>query len=188
MNSTEQFEAIVNEHYEPLFRFALSLTRMESDARDLTQQTFYIWARKGHQLRDPSKAKAWLFTTLHRVFLVARRRLSRFPHHDLEAVSEQLPAVTPESVDGTDASEVLLALTRVDEAYRAAVALFYLDDYSYKEIAAILEVPAGTVKSRIARGIGQLRKILLSDGATSKCSFVEGDLRHTLVQEPIGDW
>ena len=52
MNSTEQFETIVSEHYEPLFRFAMSLTHAESDARDLTQQTFYVWAAKGHQLRD----------------------------------------------------------------------------------------------------------------------------------------
>ena len=57
MNSTELFEAIVSDYYEPLFRFAMSLTRSESDAGDLTQQTFYIWARKGHQLRDVSKVK-----------------------------------------------------------------------------------------------------------------------------------
>lgn len=183
MNSAEQFEAIVNEHYEPLFRFAISLTRMESDARDLTQQTFYVWARKGHQLRDLSKAKAWLFTTLHRAFLVARRKQTRFTHHDLESVSEQLPAIWPERVNEMDASQVLLALARVDETYRAAVALFYLNDYSYKEIATILEVPIGTVKSRIARGVGQLRKILLSDGTNSECSFVRRDLSPTLAQE-----
>ena len=57
MNSADQFEAIVSEHYEPLFRFAMSLTRVESDAWDLTQQTFYIWATKGHQLRDVTKVK-----------------------------------------------------------------------------------------------------------------------------------
>src|SRR5437867_10409747 len=95
MSSDEQFEAIVCEHYEGLFRFAISLTREESDARDLTQQTFYVWAKKGHQLRDISKVKTWLFTTLHRAFLETRRRRSRFPHYDLEAVSEQLPTFLP---------------------------------------------------------------------------------------------
>src|SRR5947208_11090356 len=69
MNATDQFETIVGEYYEPLFRFAMSLTRVESDAQDLTQQTFYVWATKGHQLRDISKVKTWLFTTLHRAFL-----------------------------------------------------------------------------------------------------------------------
>src|SRR5437867_4227654 len=84
MSSDEQFEAIVCEHYEPLFRFAISLTREESDARDLTQQTFYVWATKGHQLRDISKVKTWLFTTLHRTFLETRRRQLRFSHHPID--------------------------------------------------------------------------------------------------------
>jgi RNA polymerase sigma-70 factor (ECF subfamily) len=74
MNSAEQFEAIVREHYEPLYRFALSLTRSAWDASDLTQHTFYIWATKSHQLHDISKVKSWLFTTLHRAFLQARLR------------------------------------------------------------------------------------------------------------------
>ena len=58
MNSAELFEAIVCEHYEGLFRFAMSLTQSESDAWDLTQQTFYTWATKGHQLSDISKVKS----------------------------------------------------------------------------------------------------------------------------------
>ena len=63
------FENVVNAHYEPLYRFALSLSHSEADAGDLVQQTFYRWATKGGQLRDRSKAKSWLFTTLHREFL-----------------------------------------------------------------------------------------------------------------------
>ena len=63
------FETVVAGYYEPLYRFAISLTRSEADACDLAQQTFYMWATKGHQLRDPSKVKSWLFTTLHRAFL-----------------------------------------------------------------------------------------------------------------------
>jgi len=165
MNAAEPFEAIVREHYEPLFRFAMSLTQTESDACDLTQQTFYIWATKGQQLRDRSKVKTWLFTTLHRAFLAARRRHTRFPHHPLEEASEQLPSVAPNVGGQFDAAQVLSALARVDKVYRAAVALFYLDDCPYKEIAAALDVPVGTVKSRIARGIAQLREILLSEGS-----------------------
>ena len=180
MNAANQFESIVTEHYEPLFRFAMSLTRAESDARDLTQHTFYVWAKKGHQVRDFSKIKAWLFTTLHRAFLVRRRREIRFIHQDLEAVSEQLPAAVPELLNGSDHAQVLVALAAVDAAFQAAVALFYLEDYSYKDIAEILEVPVGTVKSRIARGIGQLRRILFSNGG------VERDVSPTLVQEPTG--
>jgi RNA polymerase sigma-70 factor (ECF subfamily) len=61
------FEKLVEDYHMPLYRFALSLSRKESDAADLTQQTFYLWASKGHQLRDASKVKTWLFTSLYRV-------------------------------------------------------------------------------------------------------------------------
>src|SRR6266566_3346058 len=130
MNSTDQFEALVSEHYEPLYRFAMSLTRAESDAQDLTQHTFYIWAKKGHQLRDISKVKTWLFTTLHRAFLEARRRQTRFPHLELEEVEPELPTVSPELGDHLDSSEALTALANVDEVFQSAVALFYLEDCS----------------------------------------------------------
>ncbi|MBC8188379.1 MAG: hypothetical protein H8E78_09285, partial [Proteobacteria bacterium] len=62
----ENFENLVKEHYRPLYRFAFALAGTESEASDLTQQTFCIWGEKGHQLRDGAKAKAWLFTTLNR--------------------------------------------------------------------------------------------------------------------------
>src|SRR5882672_4441650 len=75
---SHEFGELVAEHYNPLYKFAFSLTRAEADASDLTQQTFYIWATKGHQLRERSKAKTWLFTTLYRTFLEGRRRLTRF--------------------------------------------------------------------------------------------------------------
>jgi RNA polymerase sigma factor (sigma-70 family) len=163
MNSADHFEAIVSEHYGALYRFAMSLTRAESDARDLTQHTFYVWATKGHQLRDIAKVKMWLYTTLHRAFLQRRRRQSRFPQQDLEEAIEQLPAVSPVLSDRVDALQVLPALAKVDETSQAAVALFYLEDYAYKDIALILDLPVVTVKSRIARGIAPLREILLSD-------------------------
>ena len=185
MNSAELFEAIVCEHYEGLFRFAISLTRSESDAWDLTQQTFYTWATKGHQLSDTSKVKSWLFTTLHRAFLMARRKQTRFTHHDLEEVSDQLPAISPRVGTQADCCEVLRALAKLDKIYQAAVALYYLEDCSYKDIAAILEVPIGTVKSRIARGIEQLREIL-SDGKPPEHECLERDASPTPLVELLG--
>ena len=81
MNEVD-FESLVNAHYRPLYQFAFSLAHSEAEACDLTQQTFYIWARKGHQLRDTSKVKTWLYTTLHREFLKTRRRQTRFPEQE----------------------------------------------------------------------------------------------------------
>ena len=154
------FQGLVNLYYASLYRFALSLTRKESDACDLTQQTFYIWGTKGHQLKDNSKVKSWLFTTLHREFLETQRRQTRFPHYELEEVSQELPNVDPDQVNRLDSMSVLALLAQVDPVFQAPVALFYLEDYAYKEIAEILAVPMGTVKSRIARGLAQLQAIL----------------------------
>src|SRR5512136_78759 len=127
------FQSLVDLHYSPLYRFAMSLTRAESDACDLVQQTFLTWATKGHQLQDLSKVKSWLYTTLHRAFLESRRRLSRFPHLEISEAEAELPHVEPDLVNRLDAQEVVQLLGRVDEQFQAAVALFYLEDYSYNE-------------------------------------------------------
>jgi RNA polymerase sigma-70 factor (ECF subfamily) len=154
------FESLVARYYEPLYQFAFSLARDESDACDLTQQTFCIWAAKGHQLRDTSKVKTWLFTTLHREFLGIRRKQTRFPQVELEQAAPELPVVSPVAISRHDTAQVLAELARLDEVYQAPVALFYLQDCSYNEIAEILQVPLGTVKSRLSRGIGRLQELL----------------------------
>src|SRR5688500_10650487 len=154
------YEKLVELHYKSLYRFAFSLSRSESDASDLTQQSFYILAKSGGQLRDKTKVKSWLFTTLHREYLAHRRRIVRFPETDFSEVRSELPVVET-NFAAADAPAVLGALAKVDPTFQSAVALFYLEDYSYPQIAEILEVPLGTVKSRIARGIEQLKRLLL---------------------------
>src|SRR6476646_9276346 len=111
------FERVASECYEALYKFAFSLAGTEADACDLTQQTFYVWATKGHQLRDQAKVKTWLFTTLHRQFLEACRRQTRFPHHELEAVDYELPVISPGVAAQLDSAQVLQALGRVDDIY-----------------------------------------------------------------------
>lgn len=168
MGLDSDFESLVARFYQPLYQFAFSLTRTEADACDLTQQTFYVWATKGHQLRDASKVKTWLFTTLHRNFLESRRRQTRFPHYELEEVSPELPSLMPDTVNKLDGPQVLQALAQVDEVYQAPVALFYLEDCSYNEIAAILNIPLGTVKSRMARGLVQLHGLLNKESSVKQ--------------------
>jgi RNA polymerase sigma-70 factor, ECF subfamily len=155
-----KFEDIVERYYRPLFLFAMNLTRSEADACDLTQHTFYTWGLKGNQLRDVTKVRSWLYTTLHRAFLERKRRETRFIHQELEVVEHELPCVPTRQADRVEAVGLLETLARVDEVYRAPVALFYLEDCPYGEIAAILNVPLGTVKSRISRGIAQLKQLL----------------------------
>ena len=155
------FNELVDRHYTALYRFALSLAKNGSDAADLTQQTFYLWAAKGHQLRDLAKVKSWLFTTLYREYLSTYRHSTKFPHVELDGVSHEMPSVAPSIFNDIDGTTVVAALARVDEVFRAPLSLFYLEEHSYQEIADILDVPIGTVMSRLSRGKAQLRQLLL---------------------------
>ena len=161
VNQHLDFNDLVKNYYTPLFRFAYSLAKNEDDACDLTQQTFYIWATKGSSLRDASKVKSWLFTSLYREFLMVRRRGRNMSSYEPELLEAEMPVVTPDYVSSLDAAGAVEALAEVDEIYRAPITLFYLEDLSYKEIAAALELPIGTVMSRLSRGKAQLKENLL---------------------------
>lgn len=173
----ESFTQLVDAHYAPLYRFALSLTKNSADAGDLTQQTFFIWAKKGEQLRDGTKAKSWLFTTLYREFLRIRRRGEHVTAlEDLSPLESDPPAPEVDFVTGMDAGLVVASLQEVDEVYRVPLTLFYLQELSYKEIAEALEVPIGTVMSRLSRGKAQLRAALVRKdaGVPKVVSFESG--------------
>jgi RNA polymerase sigma-70 factor (ECF subfamily) len=160
MSSPLDFESLVQDHYRDLYHFAFSLARNPAEASDLVQETFYIWAKKGSQLREHRSAKSWLFTTLHREFLQTCRRQTRFPEIELDEAQGELPDISGDLADKLDSATVLAALEKLPPSYRAALALYYLEDYSYREIAEILEIPLGTVQSRIARGKARLLEML----------------------------
>ena len=155
------FEQLVDRYYAALYRFAFSLAKSTSEASDLTQQTFYLWASRGHQLRDASKVKSWLFTTLYREYLSTYRHNVKFPAVELDDTLPEMPSVAPSIFNDIDGTTVVEALAQVDEVFRAPLILFYLNELSYKEIAEVIAVPIGTVMSRLSRGKSQLRQRLL---------------------------
>ncbi|HVU33172.1 MAG TPA: RNA polymerase sigma factor [Opitutaceae bacterium] len=159
--SNEAFTQLVDAHYASLYRFALSLARNGADAGDLVQETFFVWATKGDTLRDQAKAKSWLFTTLYREFLRGRRRDARSTSiEDLPEDEKDIAAEDVDRIGKMDAPAVMAALQSVDEVFRAPLTLFYLEELSYLEIADALDVPIGTVMSRLSRGKAQLRTAL----------------------------
>lgn len=177
-----EFAELVDAHYQALFRFGMSLTRNVDRASDLVQETFCIWAAKGGQLRDRSKAKTWLFTTLHREFLSQRRRAAKFSDEPLdEAKAEAMFAPEEDAerlMDGQRAMDLLGAL---EETYRTPLALFYLQQHSYKEIAEILDIPIGTVMSRISRGKEMLRRRMStepSSGPKNILNIAQAEVQH----------
>lgn len=165
-------ESIATEFYASLYRFALSLARNESEAADLTQQTFFILAQRSHQIRDATKVKCWLFTTLRREFLRTARHQTNHPEVEFIPDHHDSPIVDTSALRLADARIVLDALKKVDEPYRTALELFYLGELSYKEIALILEIPIGTVMSRLARGKDQLKALLTAAIAQDKSKII----------------
>lgn len=154
----KEFEELVDAHYQALYRFGYSMCKSSEIASDLVQQTFCIWAEKGHQLKDRSKAKSWLFTTLYREYLGYARKRKRFVDKDASDMEYALPTVDADEGRQMDANRAVGLLSGLDPIFRAPLTLFYLQQNSYKEIAEILEIPIGTVMSRISRGKALLKK------------------------------
>jgi RNA polymerase sigma-70 factor, ECF subfamily len=155
-------QSINDLYYEDLYRFAWSLAGQDADACDLAQQTMLIYASKGASIQDPSKVKSWLFTTLHREFLKQHRRSQRFSTAPLEETVDffAAEAAPPQGAGTVDARTVLGALQELEEGLRAPISLFYLKDMKYREIAEILQLPIGTVMSRLARAKAAIRERL----------------------------
>ena len=155
----EWLEQVIRDHYRGLYTYALSLSRKPADAADLTQQTAVIFATKWTGIRDLTQVKSWLYTTLHREFLKSRRRQSRIVSMDDQPPDEQpVSAATQER--SHDGSAAMRALHSLEEPHRSVLALHYLDDLSYREIAEALEVPIGTVMSRLSRAKDAIRRLL----------------------------
>lgn len=162
MNVDElDYEQIVALHHESLYRFAFSLAGNPDDAAELTQEAYVRLLNKSCQLRDQSRVKSWLCTTLYRIFLGWKRREVRFPHIDLSSAEEELPPLTPEMADQLDGESAMDAALDLEEHFRVPLVLHYLQCLSYREIAEVMHVPIGTVMSRLSRGKDLLRQRLM---------------------------
>lgn len=171
--SLPSFEQIVDAHYQGLFRFAVSMCKSDATAQDLVQQTFLQWARKGHTLRDSSKVKTWLFTTIYREWLGMARKEKKHPEVEFEP---DLHGSTQDEDEGenprVDSATLQKALDQLDPNYRAPLVLFYLKELSYRDIAETLGIPIGTVMSRLSRAKDHLRSILLRLEGSSPANII----------------
>lgn len=159
MNVDElDYEQIVVLHHADLYRFAFSLASNPDDAAELTQETYVRLLNKSWQLRDPARIKSWLFTTLYRIFLGWKRRENRFPHFEVLSVESELPPLMPEIANGMDGESAMNSVLELEEHFRVPLVLFYLQCLTYREISEVLDVPVGTVMSRLSRGKELLRQ------------------------------
>jgi RNA polymerase sigma-70 factor (ECF subfamily) len=153
-------ERLVKEHYVALYRYAYRLTGSEADAEDLTQEAFCKAQMSLSQLREASRAKSWLFTILRNVYLHRVRTEKQQAIVPLELVGD-VPDALPESLPDVDPDQLQQALGELPEVYRTPIVLYYFDEFSYRDIAEQMDLPIGTVMSRLARAKGFLRTRLL---------------------------
>jgi RNA polymerase sigma-70 factor (ECF subfamily) len=157
---------------DSLYRTALRLTRVPADAEDLVQETYLKAFRAADRFEPGTNLKAWLFTILHNTARNrARDRARDTVAVDSEAVDRAADAPpvggygrveTPESLllRNTLGPQLQAAIDRLPPAFRQAVWLRDVEEFSYADIAAMLEIPAGTVMSRISRGRRMLYEAL----------------------------
>lgn len=162
-------------HLDAVYRFALRLSGSPDHAADLVQDTYLRAFRSWDQYTRGTKAKSWLFTICRNLFLRGRERMRR--HDELVARNVERDDTLPDPVNPLWASvesadpegaffdslvdaEILEAIDGLPEEYRAVILLSDLEGLAYQEVADVLDIPVGTVKSRLFRGRRRLQHAL----------------------------
>ena len=172
--AADPFETEALSFLDALYRTGLRMTRSEAEAEDLVQETYIKAFRHRDQFTPGTNLKAWLFRILTNTFInLYRRKAARPETTELDDVDESIlyrhmrdvspgsasPDPEAELIDNTLSSEVKEALEALPEKFRTTV-LLDVEGFSYKEIAQMLDIPIGTVMSRLHRGRKYLQKRL----------------------------
>jgi RNA polymerase sigma-70 factor, ECF subfamily len=161
--SQRNVQRLVDEYYAALYRYAYRLTGSAADADDLTQEAFCKAQLCLGQLRDAARARPWLFSILRNAYLHrirAERQQRKVALEDASEVPE--PSAEAEATPDLDPERLQQALAELPEGFRTPVILFYFEEFSYRDIAEQMDLPIGTVMSRLARAKGHLRARLLT--------------------------
>lgn len=157
---------LIDAHYEALYRYAYRLSGSSANAEDLTQETFGKAILRIDQLRDPERAKAWLFRILRNAYLHRVRNEQRHKEIPLDGVGE-IPNSEETPLVDISPERLQAALNQLEEVFRTPLILFYFEDFSYRDIAEHMDLPIGTVMSRLARAKSYLRAQLAPELADS---------------------
>jgi RNA polymerase sigma-70 factor (ECF subfamily) len=154
-----ELTSLVVAHHAAVYRYACRLCGCPIEAEDLVQQAFLIAHQKLHQLRDPQRACSWLLAVLRSCFLKSIRKARPVPAQNVYLEVDQVAVETP-VVEEIDREQLAAALAELPDEFRLVLMMFYFEELSYQEIAQELEIPIGTVMSRLSRAKGHLRRRL----------------------------
>lgn len=154
----KRFKELTYPHLQFLFNVALKYSGTSYDAEDLVQETMYTAYRKFSQLREESKCRSWLFMILRSHFLKEKRQAIKRPYLDdgegylkniVSGKSSNIPDILEKKVNKEEVHKVLAL---IPEKFKSPLILYYMEEMTYQEISEYLDIPIGTVMSRLARG------------------------------------
>jgi RNA polymerase sigma-70 factor, ECF subfamily len=158
--SGRRVRELADEFYESLYRYAYRLTGKADRAEDLTQETFCRAQMQWRQLRDSERPRPWLFAILRNCFLRGLRDERTARQVPLDAAGELCDAADDSLSNEISPESLQVALDSLPEAFRTPIILFYFEEFTYRDIADQMNVPIGTVMSRLARAKVRLRERL----------------------------
>ncbi len=172
LKKQKDFDDEIIPHMDALYNFALRLTTDPNDAEDLVQDTIVKAYRFFTSYEKGTNAKAWMFRILKNSFINNYRKTSKRPSQvDYDEVSSYYESIRAERTNTSDLESLMfremmdddlsIALTRLPEDFRTVVLLCDVEGYTYEEIANMLDVPIGTIRSRLHRGRNLLKTELL---------------------------
>lgn len=154
----KRFKELTYPHLEFLYNVALKYSGKTYDAEDLVQETMYTAYRKFPQLREEGKCRSWLFMILRSHFLKERRQAIKRPYLDdgegylKHATAGNKNELAEKYEKKMNTEEIQLVLNMIPEKFKSPLILYYMDEMTYQEISEYLDIPIGTVMSRLARG------------------------------------
>jgi RNA polymerase sigma-70 factor (ECF subfamily) len=154
-DSPLDIRTLVADYHGDVYRYAFRLAGRQPDAEDLTQQTFLIAQQRLHQVRQPERVVSWLLAILRSCYLKAERKSTPLAATSIELDVDSIP----DSLAETSIDEELLqaAIDELPDEFKLVLVMFYFEECSYKEIAEQLQIPIGTVMSRLTRAKSRLR-------------------------------
>lgn len=176
-----RFEAEALVHLDAMYSFAFRLARVRDDAEDLVSDTVLRALERREQYQLGTNIRAWLFTILYHLFVSRKRRIEarEVPEGDGDSgwsVQDLVGEADPEGrfYDSFLDDEIIRAIDALPAEYRAAVVLSDIEELRYSEIARILDIPEGTVKSRLFRGRRMLQRTLR--GYASDMGYIRAEI------------
>jgi len=160
----EAFGQLVERYERAVYNLCLRTMRNSEEAQDATQEAFFKAFRALRTFRAGAKFSTWIFSIAYHACCDRLSHQKRLSNEELPERADPAPGPAQVAQAGDDAQRLRAAIDALPQKYRAVIALYHLQGKQYQEIAQILDLPVGTVKTHLFRAKEQLRR-LLSDGA-----------------------